>query len=489
MAVFNSVHPDGCYFANNVIDSTGLVIGAGTSIWGAGTGVTIDQGTHTESAKNIIIEYNQIKNSGYMGLIFAGIDAIVQNNYIDNYNMNRSDGGGIYYGGQTTYTNMKIQNNIVLNGNISDENIGTAINTASWGSYNIYIDYNSTGVILIDGNTTANTYGAGIMIHMSDYVTITNNTIYNCQTGVKFQELTGYSHPVRNITMNNNIIVSKKPAQETLSFRSLNNDFSLTGTINNNYYAKPYSIDPLFVTMVNTFTKTARTFSDYKTYTSLDASSTASTVQIQNDDSIRFYTNPTKYDVNYTLSSTHTDAKNATFSGTITIPAYSSKILWRNDLVSYTAKKLGIQTVGGSTASLTTRTAVPYTFTEAGEIVAAVIYTNMNGSSKVNRLIMAAYDNTGTAGKPGNKLAETNTVILSDVTGWMRVNFKTPLSVTNGQTVWLAWITEKTASTYYTAGTPGYAWTTGNTWANGLPAAYGTSTQNNSLFSIYFIYK
>jgi len=489
MAVFNSVHPDGAYFANNIIDSTGLVIGSGTSIWGAGTGVTIDQGTHTESTKNIIIEKNQIKNSGYMGLVFAGDSAIVRKNYIDNYNLNRSDGGAIYYGGQTSYVNMKIQDNIVLNGNISDETKGTATNTAAWASYNIYIDYNSTGGILIDGNTSAHTYGAGIMIHMSDYVTITNNTIYDCITGVRFQELTGYSHPVRNITMNNNKVVSKKPSQETLSYRSLNNDFALTGTINNNYYAKPFSINPVFVTMVNTFTKTGNDFTAYKAATSQDASSTVSTIQIQNDDSIRFYTNPTNASVVYALNDTLRDITGAYYNTSVTIPAWGSKVLWNDDLVAYTPKNLGVQTVGGSTALFTTRTAVPYTFTENGTVVAMMIYSNMNGSSKANRLLMAAYDNTGSSGKPGTKLAETNTVLVSDITGWMRVNLKTPLTVTNGQTVWLAWIMQKTASTYSTAGTPGYAWTTGNTWADGLPTTYGTSTQNNSLFSLYFIYK
>lgn len=489
-AVYQHWYSDGSYFANNTIDSTGLVIGAGKGegAWYNGIGLYANYAKHTNSAKNLIVEYNQVKNSGYMGIIIAGDTAICRYNYVDKYNMIKSDGGAIYYGGQTTFTNVKILNNVVLNGVISDETLGTAINTAAWASYNLYIDYNSSYVTL-DGNTSSNSIGAGIMIHMSDHITITNNTVFDCTTGIKFQELTGYSRPVRNITMNNNIVVSKKPAQETLSYRSLLNDFASTGTINYNYYAKPFSIDPVFVLMVNTFTKSAYDFSGYKTATSQDANSVVSTVQIQNDDSVRYYSNPTNAAVVYALNATHVDAKGTTYTGSVTIPAYSSKVLWKNDLTPFTAKKLGVQTVGGSTASFLTRTAVPYTFTEAGEITACNIYLNMNGSSKVNRIKLAVYDNTGTGGKPGNKLAETNIVNVSDIIGWLSVNLKSALAVTNSQTVWLSWIQEKSMSTFYTAGTPGYAWTTGNAWTDGLPSVFGTSTQNNNLFSAHFEYR
>lgn len=490
MAIYQHWYSDGTYFGHNTIDSTALVIGSGKgeSSWYAGIAAYINYAKHTYSSKNAIIEYNSVKNSGYMGIVFAGDTAICRYNFVDKYNLNKSDGGAIYYGGQATFTNVKILNNTTTNGVISDELLGTATNTAAWAAYNIYIDYNSS-YVTIDGNTSANTVGAGIMIHMSDHVTVTNNTIYDCTTGVKMQELTGYSRPVRNVTMNNNIIVSKKPNQETISLRSLNNDFASNGTINNNYYAKPFSINPVFVTMINTFTKTGNDFTAYKAATSQDASSTVSSIQIQNDDSIRFYTNPTNTAVVYALNDTLRDAKGAYYNTSVTIPAYSSKVLWNDDLAAYTPKYLGIQTVGGSTASLTTRTAVPYTFTENGQITAMRIYLNMNGSSKSNRIRLAVYDNTGSAGKPGAKLAETNIVLISDIVGWQTINLQNALSVTNGQTIWLAWIQEKTASTYYTTGTPGYAWTTGNTWADGLPASYGTSTQNNSLFSAYFIYK
>lgn len=492
MAVYQHWYSDATYMAYNTIDSTGLVMGSGKGEgdWYHGIAALITYSRHTYStaAENTIIEYNSISNSGYMALDFSGDSAIVRNNYMNKYNLWKSDGGGIYYGGQNNFVNMKIEDNIVLNGSVSDESIGTALNSAAVAAYNIYIDYNSTGGILVDGNTSAHTYGAGIMIHMSDYVTVTNNTVYDCTTGVKFQELAGYSHPVRNITMNNNKIIAKKPHQENISMRSLNNDFALTGTIDYNIYAKPFSSDPLFITMVNTFAKTANTFSAYKTATSQDANSTVSSYIIQNDDSVRFYTNPTSTAVTYQLNDTLRDAAGTAYNTSVTVPAYGSKVLWNDDFESYTPKTLGIQTIGGTGASLTTRTAVPYTFTENGTIVAVVIYTT-TGSNKINRVKLGVYDNTGSSGKPGTKLGETNIVQAIDYAGWERVNLTQPLNVTNGQTVWLAWIHEKTISTYYSVGTPGYAWTTGNTWADGLPSTYGTSTQNNSLFSMYFIYK
>ena len=43
-----------------------------------------------------IIEYNTIKNTGYIPLIFSGNNILIKNNIIDNYLLVKQDGGGIY---------------------------------------------------------------------------------------------------------------------------------------------------------------------------------------------------------------------------------------------------------------------------------------------------------------------------------------------------------------------------------------------------------
>lgn len=493
MAMYNHWDVDGAYIAYNTIDSTGLVLGcgAGEGSWYFGTAIYSCYGHHTYSSKNQIIEYNSIKNSGYIGVTFGSDSAKVRYNYVDKYNLRKSDGGGIYYGIPEAYphVNQLIDHNIVLNGNTQTELYGMPLNTITYACYNIYLDNNSNGGFTITNNTAAHTKGGGLMVHMSEDVIIKNNTFYDCETGVKFQEQSGYApSSIREIDMQNNIIVSKKSNQKTISARSLANDFNLFGTINNNTYARPYDLNPQFITMVNTWAETANTFSAYKTATTWDAASTVSSIQIQNDDSIRFYTNPTNAAVTYALNATHVDAAGTTYASSVTVPAYSSKVLWKNDLIPYTAKLLGTQTVGGSATNITTRTAMPVTFTEAGQIVSVVLYHGGQLASG-GSMLLGVYDNTGSSGLPGTKLGESNTNETLSYAGWQRINLKSPISVNNGQTVWLAWIFEKQPQLYYTAGTPGRAGTTGTTWSQALPSTFGTSTQAGSIYSIYCIYK
>ncbi len=493
MAIYNHWDVDGAYIGYNTIDSTGLVLGSGTGegSWFHGISVYNAYGHHTYSTKNVIIERNNILNSGYIGLTFGSDSAKIRYNFFDKYNLRKSDGGGIYYGIPEAYphVNQLIDYNIVLNGTTQTELYGMPVNAITYASYNIYLDNNSNGGFTITNNTSAHTKGSGLMIHMSEDVIIKNNTFYDCETGVKFQEQTGYApSSIREIDMQNNIIVSKKSAQKSISARSLANDFNLFGTINNNTYARPYDLNPQFITMVNTWLETANTFATWKTATTWDAASTVSSIQIQNDDSIRFYTNPTGAAVTYSLNATHVDAAGTTYSTSVSVPAYGSKVLWKNDLVAYTPKLLGTQTVGGSATNITTRTAMPVTFTEAGQVVAVVLYHGGQLASGGN-LKLGVYDNTGATGLPGNKLAETNINETISYAGWQRLNLTSALSVTNGQTVWLAWIFEEIPQLWYAAGTPGRAGTTGTTWAQGLPSGFGTSTQASFVYLIHCLYK
>lgn len=493
MAIYNHWDSDGAYIANNTIDSTGLVIGvgAGEGSWYKGIALYSSYGHHTYSSKNTIIEYNKILNSGYIGLTFGSDSAKVRYNLISKYNQIKSDGGAIYYGIPEAYPhiNQLIDHNICLNGRTQTDSLGMPQNQITYACYNIYLDNNSNGGFTVTNNTSAHTKGAGLMVHMSEDVVIKNNTIYDCETGVKFQEQSGYSpSSIREIDMQNNIIVAKKSAQKNVSVRSLNNDFNLFGTINNNWYARPFDINPMFISMVNTWVETVRDSATWRSTTTWDTNSVFSKIQIQNDDSVRFYTNPTNSAVVYALNDTLVDATGAKYNTSVTVPAYSSKVLWNDDMPAYTVKKLGTQTIGGTAFSATTRMGMPYTFTEAGQITAIVIY-NSGQLATGGNILLGVYDNTGSTGLPGTKLAETNIQETQSFAGWQRINLKTPLSVTNGQTVWLCWVEEKSLQLWYTAGSPGRAQTTGTTWAQGLPSTFGTSTQASSLYSIYCIYK
>jgi hypothetical protein len=68
---------------------------------GSGTG----KGAGIRNGKSGIIEYNQVINSGYVGVQLGGDYSIVRNNLIDTFCFINDDGGGIYtyYGNITRY--------------------------------------------------------------------------------------------------------------------------------------------------------------------------------------------------------------------------------------------------------------------------------------------------------------------------------------------------------------------------------------------------
>ena len=94
---------------NNIIKNSYTIAGMGQSGNGNGAGVR-------NSGKGLV-EYNQIINSGYIGVQLGGDYAIVKNNLIDSFCFVKDDGAGIYTsnGGNATNRGRKITGNIILN--------------------------------------------------------------------------------------------------------------------------------------------------------------------------------------------------------------------------------------------------------------------------------------------------------------------------------------------------------------------------------------
>lgn len=328
MAVYQHWDSDGTYFGNNKIDSTGLVIGAGETDFYSGTSVLITYSKNNYSQKNTIIENNVITNSGYIGINFSGNNAIVRNNFVDTYCLNKSDGGGIYYGNRTDLSNMTIDYNIVINGKKNDESDGLPVGTFHSAQYNIYLDYYSNQGFAITNNTIAHTDGVGLMIHGSQNVKILNNTIYDCNVGIKFQELNGYGSASRNITMTNNLVVAKNTNDVCLWARSTTYDFNQYGAITNNYYAKPNDDINAFATLVNTWDETYRRFSEWKSYTKLDDASFFVAIKQKEGEKEKLFYNNTNQIIRFNLGkSTFRDVKGENINNTFTLEPFRSKIL------------------------------------------------------------------------------------------------------------------------------------------------------------------
>jgi hypothetical protein len=142
---------------------------------------------------------------------------------------------------------------------------------------------------------------------------------------------------------------------------------------------------------------------------------------------------------------------------------------------------IGNNQIFSSTSTTMNRRAQPVTMTETGTISSIAIY---HGGGTGN-LILAVYNNAGTL--PGQRIATTPTTAVNSAAGWQTINLITPVEVTQGSTIWLAWVFQNTVKTRYTSGTPGRAQSSA-LWAGGMPTTFGTSAVSSTKYSIYANY-
>jgi len=145
-----------------------------------------------------------------------------------------------------------------------------------------------------------------------------------------------------------------------------------------------------------------------------------------------------------------------------------------------TYKNVGNTTVFGSTSTAANRRAMPFTMPENGTIESITMY-HTGGSGN---MILGVYDG---ASLPANRLAVTASTALSGSTGWQTINLTSPVSVTGGTTIWLAWVYQSNPGIRYQTGSPGRAQSTA-TWSGGMPDPFGSSSTTSYIYSIYATY-
>jgi hypothetical protein len=128
------------------------------------------------------------------------------------------------------------------------------------------------------------------------------------------------------------------------------------------------------------------------------------------------------------------------------------------------------------------RRAAPYTMPQDG-IIRSISMYHEAGSGKM-RLGLYADDGQGLPGSQLGVTAETN---VSSNGGWQTVDLIAPVFVTAGTPIWLSWVYENNPGIRYQSGAPGRA-QTDEAWSDGMPAAYGSSTIANYIYSIYATY-
>jgi len=101
-------------------------------------------------------------------------------------------------------------------------------------------------------------------------------------------------------------------------------------------------------------------------------------------------------------------------------------------------------------------------------------------------MLLAVYADVG--GKPGSLLGVTNATAVSRTQGWQTVALPSPISVSAGQKIWLAWVFQSNPGLRFTYGSPGRA-DSGATWSGGIPDPFGSSTISAYNYSLYASYR
>lgn len=287
---------------NNVIRNTALFTGMEGSGDGKGLGIQSNGSGGT-------LEYNEIRSTGYVPLVFNGNNVTVKNNYIDSFCLVKDDGGGIYSftgSSKSTFSNRKVIGNIVLNGIGAAEGAGGS----GWpgkSADGIYMDVNSANVDIRD-NTVANCSNQGIYLHCSHEITIENNTVFNCKKQLSMVEQN--NHPeIRNCVVSNNIFFSAQASQSISSLKSDADNVALFGKFDNNFYVKPPDDKkPDFGDKIKLYEANAK-------ITSLSNSAP------------RFEYNSTRSDKTISLDGNYVDLNNNSYSNRILLKPYTSIIL------------------------------------------------------------------------------------------------------------------------------------------------------------------
>ena len=269
-----------------------------------------------------IISYNTIRRTGYNGIClkYTGT-ATVSYNYIDSVCLVLNDGGGIYMPNTNTSTRL-IDHNIITN--VIGYG-GGAIRQTSL-SEGIYLDESSSNVV-VTNNSVANSGNTGIKLHKAHDDLITDNTTFNCGTGIGI--LNSSTAAINwNQTIKRNIFLAKTASQYVCNFASNVNDISLLGVADSNYYARPADDNKSFAITISGSWST-NTLASWQTITGKDAHSQKSPVKITSYDNIRFEYNPTKESKTITLDGKYITVDSKIYDGSVTLKPFTSVVIMR----------------------------------------------------------------------------------------------------------------------------------------------------------------
>lgn len=271
-------------------------------------------------ANGAIITGCIVQNVGYIGIMMRGTNGLVQNCFVNNYCLVKSDGGGIYTGRNNSITGRKILNNVVVNG------YGSAFGTTSSTQLvmGVYLDDLSNDVE-VGGNSIGISNCYGIFMHGATNINIHDNTIYDCKLGCM-----GYLNETNSMTgivLTNNIFFAKTASEYvTYCGTSPTSPATFFTTADNNYWCRPINESGDFRSDAAGGSGTF-SLSTWKTFIGKEASSHITPVTISDVGKLRFEYNGTASSKMVSLGAFYIDAKNVSYPGSLTLLPYTSRVL------------------------------------------------------------------------------------------------------------------------------------------------------------------
>ncbi|MBS1958326.1 MAG: right-handed parallel beta-helix repeat-containing protein [Bdellovibrionales bacterium] len=304
----------------NTVQNFGMDEGAGASGDGSNSGILVD-------GPNSLIQFNTVVNSGYIGISFVGPNSTVTHNYVDRFCILKDDGGGIYTGNESSGNS--IAENIVMNG------IGAPDGTDSPSArqaYGIYIDGTVSSGFSVARNSIAHMGDAGIYLHNSHDVSVTENLVFDQKRGFLVVNDVSTSY-LKNLTLTGNSFIGRTVSQYMMQIVTLHDDIPNIGTFDRNIYARVSNDAEEFVVTPNGYGQKEFNYSlaGWKSYSKLDAKSTASLTAIPSESVLLFETNPSNAPTTVNLRGNYVDLNGTAYKGKITLAPYRAAILIQTD--------------------------------------------------------------------------------------------------------------------------------------------------------------
>ena len=308
---------------NNTVRNTTPFLGADIT----GSSTASSAGIRTNYSDRSLVQYNRVDSSGYNGIYFSSLNALIKNNYITNSVLILNDGAGIYTSGRT-HAGRQIVDNIVIGavgsplGTPYDGTVAPNYIYRRWAR-GIYLDSDPIAIIT-SGNTTSGG-DFGIFVGSGDDQQLLNNTSFD--NGFGALQIQNYSTmgPPTNMIMKNNIWAAKAVTER--SFRAYMPESYVEPAFaiaDSNYFIRPISEGSTIQLGIG---DVYYTLGGWKTAFGLETNSKIwAGSSLASDTMVKMYINPTKLNDTITVADM-LDIDANLVNGEVVIEPYGSIIL------------------------------------------------------------------------------------------------------------------------------------------------------------------